>query len=202
MTLAGRRGRRADREVLRDYLLENAAASRSEIRLDVILQGIRFDARLTDPCEKVGRVFQFVDKKKLARTTWRSGAVPRKRRGEIYHKSGVRERIEFEISTEEGRQYARSLRMLHAVLVDKFSLWYRLYSMVQPARTPPRMARESNVAARTSPARGGCFKYGPFGLRARLCPLNRGAADRSSQHFGQHHGKMRSLKVRKQKRRC
>ena len=58
------------RERIRKYdlggangMLEKVAAARSEIRLDVLWRGMRFDTYITDPREKVGRVFQYVDKK-------------------------------------------------------------------------------------------------------------------------------------------
>ena len=46
-----------DENAFRNYLLEKVAVTRSEVRLDVILRGLRFDPYLKDPREKVGRVF-------------------------------------------------------------------------------------------------------------------------------------------------
>ena len=61
--LGGTDGQKLTNDALRDYLLEKVAAARSEVRLDVVLRGLRFDDRLADPHEKVvGRVFQYVDK--------------------------------------------------------------------------------------------------------------------------------------------
>ena len=56
-------GDQLDEQAFRDYLLEKVAAGRSEVRLDVLFRGLRFDQYLKDPREKVGRVFQLVDKK-------------------------------------------------------------------------------------------------------------------------------------------
>ena len=61
--LGGANGEELNEEAFRNYLLEKVAAARSEIRLDVLLRGMRFDTYITDPREKVGRVFQYVDKK-------------------------------------------------------------------------------------------------------------------------------------------
>ena len=51
-------GAELDEQAFRNYLLEKVAGARSEVRLDVILHGLRFDLYLKDPREKVGRVFQ------------------------------------------------------------------------------------------------------------------------------------------------
>ena len=50
-------------QAFQNYLMEKVAAARSEVRLDVILRGLRFVPFLKDPREKVGRAFQHVDKK-------------------------------------------------------------------------------------------------------------------------------------------
>ena len=55
-------GAELDEKAFRNYLLEKVAVTRSEVRLDVILRGLRFDPYLRDPREKVGRLFQYVDK--------------------------------------------------------------------------------------------------------------------------------------------
>ena len=56
-------GDQLEEQTFRDYLLEKFAAARSEVRLDVLFRGMRFDQYIKDPREKVGRVFQMVDKK-------------------------------------------------------------------------------------------------------------------------------------------
>ena len=55
-------GAELEEQAFRNYLLEKVAGARSEVRLDVILRGLRFDPYLKDPREKVGRVFQYVDR--------------------------------------------------------------------------------------------------------------------------------------------
>ena len=54
----------------------------------------------------------------------------------------LRERVEFEISTEHGKQYGRNLRMLHVLLVEKYT--YR-------------------CCGEDTAARGGCKEHGVLG---------------------------------------
>ena len=105
------------------------AGARSEVRLDVILRGLRFDPYLKDPREKVGRVFQYVD-----RMLEKHGVVGTFQAKDIakyivraVEPKELRERVEFELSREEGKQYGRDLRMLYALIVGKFTLWYTLH---------------------------------------------------------------------------
>jgi hypothetical protein len=63
-------GAELDEQAFRNYLLEKVAGARSEVRLDVILRGLRFDPYLKDPREKVGRVCVPTRRQKT-RATWR-----------------------------------------------------------------------------------------------------------------------------------
>ena len=49
-------------EALVLHLKEKVAGAAAAVSLKDILGNLTFDARLTDPCEKVGQVFQRVDK--------------------------------------------------------------------------------------------------------------------------------------------
>ena len=47
-------GEELEEQAFRHYLVEKVAAARSEIRLDVLLRGLRFDPFVKEPREKVG----------------------------------------------------------------------------------------------------------------------------------------------------
>ena len=51
-----------NRETLMRHLLEKVAAATQAVSLKDVLGNLSFDAGLTDPKEKVGKVFQYVDK--------------------------------------------------------------------------------------------------------------------------------------------
>ena len=87
-------------------MLEKVAATRSEIRLDVILRGLRFDGRLTDPREKVGRVFHMdkVLEKHGVVGVFPEIDIAKHKIIRTVEPKELRERIEFEINTEEGRE--------------------------------------------------------------------------------------------------
>ena len=85
---------------------------------------MRFDRYITDPREKVGRVFQMVDKKLEQNGV--VGVFQEKHIAKYIIRAveprDLRERVEFEVSTEHGRQYGRNLRMLlHVLLVEKYT---------------------------------------------------------------------------------
>ena len=117
-------GAELDEQAFRNYLLEKVAGARSEVRLDVILRGLRFDPYLKDPREKVGRVFQHVDKKLEQHGVF--GVFPEKDIVKYIVRAvepkDLRARVEFELSTVQGRQYGRNLRMLYTLIVGKFTL--------------------------------------------------------------------------------
>ena len=58
----------------------------------------------------------------------------------------LRERVEFELSTEEGKQYGRDLRMLYTLIVGKFTLWYALHPDGEAARPARRGELDRNMA--------------------------------------------------------
>ena len=93
------------------------------------------------------------------------------------------ERIEFEVSTEQSKQYARSLQMLYVVLVDKYTLWYTLFPVGVAARTPQRREGTRNMAFQEPAARGGCFTCSRVGHQARFCGQNREAVDRPTPRY-------------------
>ena len=84
-------GEELEEQAFRHYLLEKVAAARSEIRLDVLLRGLRFDPLAKDPRKKVGRLFQHVDKK--IGPIWSSGSFCGKRHCEIYYSRGGTARL-------------------------------------------------------------------------------------------------------------
>ena len=135
-------GGELDEQAFRNYLLEKVAGARSEVRLDVILRGLRFDPYLKDPREKVGRVFQHVDKKLEQHGvvgTFQAKDIAKYIVRAVEPKE-LRERVEFELSTEEGKQYGRDLRMLYTLIVGKFTLWYALHPDGEAARPARRVS--------------------------------------------------------------
>ena len=164
-------GAELDENAFRNYLLEKVAVTRSEVRLDVILRGLRFDPYLKDPREKVGRVFQYVDK-----MLEKHGVVGTFQAKDIakcivraVEPAELRERVEFDLSTEEGKQYGRNLQMLYTLIVGKFTLWYTLYPDGAAARPARRGELTRNVEFRGPAPRGLCFNCGRAGHKARGC---------------------------------
>ena len=164
------------------------AAARSEFRLDVLLRGLRFDPFTKDPREKVGLLFQHVDKKLNQYGV--VGVFAEKDIAKFIVRAveprDLRERVEFELSTEAGKQYGRSLRLLYALLVEKYTLWYQLHPDGGTARFPRRGEADGNMALRRPAQHGQCYNCGRTGHRARDCGFagqNKAAGERPTQRF-------------------
>ena len=111
---------------------------------------------------KVGRLFQYVDKvleKHGVVGTFQAKDIAKYIVRAVEPKE-LRERVEFDLSTEEGKQYGRDLQMLYNLIVGKFTLWYTLYPDGAAARPAGRGETTRKMEFRGSAPRGLCFNCG------------------------------------------
>ena len=105
------------------------AAATQAVSLKDVLGNLTFDARLTDPKEKVGKVFQYVDKVILLNGI--DGVFPVKEIASQIVKAvqpvELRRRVEYELSTIAGKELTRDLVELYNFLVAKYTAWYELF---------------------------------------------------------------------------
>jgi len=114
-------------EALLAHLMEKVAAATQAVSLKDVLGNLTFDARLTDPKEKVGKVFQYVDKVILLNGI--DGVFPVKEIASHIVKAvqpvELRRRVEYELSTIAGKGITRDLVELYNFLVSKYTACYR-----------------------------------------------------------------------------
>ena len=91
-------------EALMQHLMEKVAVATQAVSLRDVLGNLSFDAQLTDPKEKVGKVFQYVDKVILLNGI--DGVFPVKEIATQVVKAvqpgELRRRVEYELSTIAG----------------------------------------------------------------------------------------------------
>ena len=106
------------------------AAATKAVSLKDVLGNSSFDAGLTDdPKEKVGKVFQYVDKVILLNGI--DGVFPVKERATQIVKAvqpvELRRRVEYELSTIAGKEITKDLVQLYDFLMSKYATWYELF---------------------------------------------------------------------------
>ena len=100
-------------EALLLHLMEKVAGAAKAVSLKDILGNLAFDARLTDPREKVGQVFQRVDK--TIALNGIEGVFPVKEIAtqiiKAVQPAELRRRVEYELSTIRGKENTRDLQL-------------------------------------------------------------------------------------------
>ena len=116
-------------ETLMAHLMAKVTAATQAVSLRDVLGNLTFDARLTDPDEKVGKVFQYVDKVILLNGI--DGIFPVKEIANYIVKAvqpvELRRRVEYELSTIAGKGINKDLVELYNFLVAKYKAWYELF---------------------------------------------------------------------------
>ena len=119
------------------HLMEKVAAATKAVSLKEVLGNLSFDAGLTDPKEKVGKVFQYVDKVILLNGI--DGVFPVKEIAtqivKVVQPVELRRRVEYELSTIAGKEITKDLVQLYNFLVSKYAAWYELFpsGFINPA---------------------------------------------------------------------
>ena len=96
-----------------------------ELNLEEILSRLKFDANQHDPVEKVGQVFQHVER--LLEKHGAAGLFPDKKISKIIvaavQPKELRRRVEYELATVVGKRKMDKLPALYTLLVEKYKLW-------------------------------------------------------------------------------
>ena len=155
-------------EALMDHLLQKVTDATQAVSLKDILGNLSFDAGLTDPKEKVGQVFQYVDKVIMLNEI--EGVFPVKEIATQIVKAiqpvELRRRVEYELSTIRGKEVTRDLRQLYTFLIAKYEAWYAMFptGFINP---PGR--KSASVKPGASPSSIKCYNCQKLGHRAADC---------------------------------
>ena len=123
---------------------------------------------MTDPREKVGQIFQRVDK--IIALNGIDGVFPVKEIATQIVKAiqpvELRRRVEYELSTIRGKETTRDLRLLYNFLITKCEAWYEMFpsGFINP---PGRKAADGKPGANLSKIK--CFKCNKLGHKALDC---------------------------------
>ena len=116
-------------EQLLAHLKSIVEAQATEIDLGKLLAQVKFDPDIHEPREKVGRAFQ--QARKLLKDNNAEKVFAEKKVCEIIvgkvKPAQLRQRVEYFLSTEKGKDTKKSLLKLYKCLVDKYTLWYEIY---------------------------------------------------------------------------
>ena len=114
-----------------------------ELSLEEMLSRLKFDANQHDPAEKVGQVFQHVERQLEKHGA--AGLFPDKKIAKIIvaavQPKELRRRVEYELATVTGKRKMDKLPALYNLLVEKYKLWYELFPDV---RIPSDSAKTAN----------------------------------------------------------
>ena len=152
-------------ETLMAHLMEKVAAATQAVSLKDVLGNLSFDAGLTDPKKKVGKVFQYVDKVILLNGI--EGVFPVKEIATQIVKAvqpvELRRRVEYELSTIAGKEITKDLVQLYNFLVTKYAAWYELFptGFINLAGS-----KAGAVKPGASPSKMKCFNCQKVGHRA------------------------------------
>ncbi len=136
-----------------------------EVSLQQVLGHIRFDRKQNDPVEKVGRMFQTVDS-----LLERHGILNRFEEKHVtkfilaaVEPKELKARVDYEVSTKEGKEKVKTLAGLYAMLIEKYQMWYALFpdGKLAAGGLPKKQSVDVNEGSGAAVAR----QHGAYGAR-------------------------------------